>query len=173
MLVVFNETAKSERNDANGVRNMPVIGEDVTVTERDVAETTNAARRRDNLKRIDSFINTASAEEVNHIKKSLAYRSMALGISITPPRIRKRDKVLARMAVESVPLLITLLFVSPVVIFGALVVMYTYFRPYSSSCPPSCSTEDLILWSVVGALGLMVIVLIHQLLRKLMMRARK
>ena len=62
---------------------MPVRGEDVTVTERDVAATANEARRRDNLKRIDSFINTASAEEVNHIKISIVSYSLTSGMSTT------------------------------------------------------------------------------------------
>ncbi|MFO7679548.1 MAG: hypothetical protein R6X34_05805 [Chloroflexota bacterium] len=174
MLVVFNETAKSERNDANGVRNMPVIGEDVTVTERDVAETTNAARRRDNLKRIDSFINTASAEEVNHIKKSLAYRSMALGISITPPTLRKRDRVLARIAAELVPIILTLFLVIPLVIWGVFGVMgHPYFQGVTAGCPETCSGSALLLWSVVSGVGFLLIILAYFTLRKLMIRARK
>lgn len=174
MVVVFNETGKSERNDANGVMNMPVIGEDVTVTERDVAETTNAARRRDNLKRIDSFINTASAEEVTHIKKSLAYRSMALGIPTTSPQPKTTDRILARLAAELVPILLTLFLVIPLVIWGVLWVMgHPYFHSVTDGCPETCSGSALLLWSVVSGVGFLLIILAYFTLRKIMMRARK
>lgn len=153
---------------------MPVIGEDVTVTEDDVAVAVNAARRRDNLKRIDVFINTASTEEVTHIKKSLAYRSMALGISPTSPKPKTADRIFARLAVESVPILLTLLVFTPLVIVGVLILLYeTTLIVFTQGCPPTCDTEALILWAMVVAIGLMIIILAYHSIRKLMIRVRE
>lgn len=151
---------------------MPVIEEDVTVTKRDVAETTNTPRRRDNLNRIDSFINTASAEEVTHIKKSLAYRSMALGIMPPPHKSKTVDRVFARLAVESVPILLTILFVVPLVCLGVLWVMYGRLFAFSRGCPKLCDQEILVMWGLVIAVGFMLIVLAYYSIRKLMIRAR-
>jgi hypothetical protein len=153
---------------------MPVRGEDVTVTERDVEVTTNAVLRRDNLKRIDSFINTASAEEVTHIKKSLAYRSMALGISTASPKPKTTDRILARFAVELVPILLTLLVVIPLVIWGVLRVMSNeFFVGVTYGCPPTCEANALLLWAVVSGVGFLLIILAYYSIRKLLIRARK
>lgn len=153
---------------------MPVRGEDVTVTERDVSATNNEARRRDNLKRIDSFINTASAEEVTHIKKSLGYRSIALGISTIPPKPKTTDRVLARIAAELVPIILTLFLVIPLVIWGVFLVMgHKYFQGITAGCPETCSGGALLLWSVVSGVGFLLIILAYFTLRKLMIRARK
>ena len=151
---------------------MPVRMEDVSVTEDDVT----AAMRSDNLKRIDRFINTASPDEVLHIKKSLAYRSMSLGLSMSSPKPKPKtvDRALARFAVELVPILLTVFVAIPLVLMGIFKVMGNeYFLPITSGCPESCGADALLLWSVVSGVGFMLIILAYYSLRKLMIRARK
>lgn len=153
---------------------MPETGEEVTVTERDVTLTENANRRREFLNRVDSFIRTASAEEVTHLKKSLAVRSTALGISTATPQPKTTDRILARFAAELVPIILTLFIVFPVVMWGILRVMSSkYLATVTAGCPPTCETNALLLWAVVSGVGFLLAILAYYSLRKLMIRARR
>lgn len=149
---------------------MPVRAEDVTVNEGDVTE----SMRRDNLRRVDRFIQTANEDEAKQIRVWSEHRLMALGAIQPEERPRKRDKVLARMAVEAVPILLTLLVVIPVVYFVVLLVMdETILRYYASGCPPTCNERGLLTWVAVGTLGFLVVFLAYYSIRKVMVKARE
>lgn len=149
---------------------MPVIMEEVTVTERDVIE----SARMDTIKRVDRFIKTANEKEARQIRSWSEHRLLALGVIQPVPKIRKRDRFLSRLAVESVPILLTLLVVIPVVAFGMFALLRgTYLVVYTSNCPTTCSQEALIIWSLVSGLAFLIIILAYYSVRQLMLRARK
>lgn len=149
---------------------MPVRMEDVEVTEGDVT----ASMRNINLMRVDKFIRTASEQEARKIRGWSEHRLMSLGAIQPERKIRKRDRVLSRLAVEAVPILLTLLVVIPLVIWGVVALgINTSLIIYAYSCPPTCSKETLIIWSVVSGLGFLAIILAYYSIRKLMIRARK
>lgn len=149
---------------------MPVRMDDVTVTQDDVTQ----SMRTDNLRRIDRFVRTASEEEVKKIRGWSEHRLMELGIIQPEQKIRKRDRFLSRLAVESVPILLTLLVVIPLVFFGMFALLRgTYLVIYTYSCPPTCSEEALIVWSLVSGVAFMIVILAYYSVRKLMLRARK
>lgn len=152
---------------------MPDTREDATATVRDEAGANDAMQRRDDLRYIENFVSIASTEEVTHIKKLLAIRARALGISTTRPKPKKTDRVFARLAVELVPILLTVLVVFPLAMWGILRVMSNeYFSSVTAGCPPMCETDALLLWSVVSGLGFMLIILAYYSIRKVMIRAR-
>lgn len=148
---------------------MPVIAEDVTVTESDVTE----SMRRDNLRRVDKFLQSASEEEAKKIRGWAEHRLMALGAIQPEQKIRKRDRVYSRLAVESVPILLTLVVIIPLISIGVLWLMYGPFLVYTRGCPPMCSQETLFLWALVLAVGFMFTILGYYTIRKVMIRARK
>ncbi len=152
---------------------MPETGEDAPATERDVAGANDAIQRRDDLRHIENFVSTASAEEVTHVKKLLVIRARALGISTTRPKPKKTDRVFARLAVELVPILLTVFVVFPLVMWGVLRVMGNpFFQSVTAGCPPTCEANALALWAVVSGVGFLLIILAYYSIRKVMIRAR-
>lgn len=149
---------------------MPVRAEEVTVTEGDVTE----SMRSDNLKRVDRFIQTANEDEAKKIRGWAEHRLMALGVVQPEQRPRKRDRALARMAVEVVPILLTLILVIPAVYIGVLLVMnQTILGAYAPHCPPQCSDLGIASWVIAGTLGFLVVLLVYYGIRSVMIRARK
>lgn len=149
---------------------MPVRMEEVTVTRDDVT----SSMRGDNLKRIDKFLQSASEEEAKKIRGWSEHRLMALGAIQPEQKPRKRDRALARVAVEAVPILLTLFVYIPLVVYGVWSVIWSeYFQAITYGCPSTCSGQALALWSVVSAVGFMLIILAYYVTRKLMIRARK
>lgn len=150
--------------------------EEITITQRDLLNTENPVnidRRREFLKRVDSFIRTASVEEISHIRKVTDSRSVALGISSPATDSKIADRILARFAVELVPILLTMIVVIPIVLWVVMRVMQShFFPPITAGCPPICEPDALLLWAVVSGVGFLLIILAYYGVRKLMIRWR-
>jgi hypothetical protein len=130
--------------------------------------------RSDTLKRVDRFIKTANEREARQIRYWSEHRLMTLGVIPPKQESKKTDRLFSRLAVESVPILLTLFVFIPLVVWGVSWVMWNdYFQAITQECPPNCEPSALVLWSVITAIGFMIIILAYYSARRLMLRARK
>ena len=149
---------------------MTVRGEDVTVTQDDVT----ASMRSANLTRIDKYLQTASEQEARKVRGWAEHRLMNLG-AIEPARnARIADRMIGRLAIESVPILLTLLVFIPLVSWvGVMIFTSEAFRPITYACPPTCESESLILLAALSGLGFLIILLAFYSVRKFLLNAWK
>lgn len=148
---------------------MPVRMEDVTVTQDDVT----VSMRSDNLKRIDKFLQSASEDEAKKIRGWSEHRLMALGAIEPKQEPRKRDRLLARVAVEAVPILLTILVYIPAAYIGVLFTMSnTILMAYGQYCPPQCNDKAIFAWVITGAIGMIAVFIAYYATRRVMIKAR-
>jgi hypothetical protein len=174
---------------------MPVRGEEVTVTDRDVSHADQRGQdtlRRANLQRIEAFVKNAPEGELWEIKRVVAAREASLGLAPAPAEGNQPagvvDRGLLGCYIHVMSWVLSFALVMP---FSLLAVWFyqsvklDFLRTLFSgseilgnvrtwqACPPQCTWLDIVVWGTAVGVGMLVSLLLANTLRKRLLNATK
>jgi hypothetical protein len=99
------------------------------------------------------------------------------------PLVNFADKALLRLYLNVSPLIVCLLIIVPIVLWVGTVFLRQYLWPIQyifgaafaaeikKACPPTCSWHNLLIWAILGGIGLLISFLLSNSLRKQLLKA--
>ena len=167
---------------------MPVVrGEEIRITDEEVSEqnrppnqlsptsSQNPTPRPVILERVAKFVATANADELHFLQQVMGNRQTELGLVQPKERARLIDRTLLYVYLNVTPFIIALLVVVPVVFFAGrslLQLRPSANTPNVTTCPPACTTLDILFWVLLGGIMLLTTFLLSYILRDRLLKAK-